>query len=64
MATAKFTNELYHCFENEFCVISLFLDPSKDFDSLNHNILLERLENLGIRGLPIKLFEGYLSNRK
>ena len=42
---------------------SLFLDLSKVFDSINHTILLNKLEKFGIRGLALKLFESYLMNR-
>ena len=41
-----------------------FIDLKKAFDTVNHTILLKRLEHCGICGIPLKWFESYLSNRK
>ena len=42
---------------------AMFLVLSKAFDCLIHSIL-KKLEKNGIRGLPLKLFQNYLSNRQ
>ena len=41
----------------------IFIDLTKAFDTVNHRILLEKLRHLGIRGIPNKLLESYLTNR-
>ena len=45
-------------------VAGVFLDFSKAFDTIQHNILLDKLENYGIRGILLKLLEDYLKNRQ
>ena len=34
------------------------------FNTVNHSILLRKINHEGIRGIPIHCFESYLSNRK
>ena len=42
----------------------LFLDFSKDFDLVNHNIMLQKLKNYGVDERGLNMFESYFKNRK
>lgn len=43
--------------------ISIFLDLAKAFDTVSVPILIDKMERVGIRGVALKLFTNYLTNR-
>ena len=62
-AITEFIGKILKGFEEENCAISVFLDLSKAFDTIDHRILLNKLEFYGVRGLANQWFHSYLNNR-
>lgn len=49
--------------QNNLYTIGVLIDLSKAFDCINHDILINKLSNIGIRGSALSLFDSYLRNR-
>ena len=54
--------KIIEAFERKQIACSVFLDFTKAFDTVNHDILLGKLNHYGIRGITNKWFESYLKN--
>ena len=60
----KITEKIKMAIENNEFTIGIFQDLFKAFDTVNHNILLQKLDFYGIRGLCNHCFRDYLANRQ
>ena len=56
--------KITNAFENKETAHCIFLDFAKGVDTVNHNILISKLEHYGIRGVCLNLFKNYLANRQ
>ena len=63
-AILQLMNQLTDAFSQEKYNLGIFIDLSNAFDTVNHNILLEKLKAYGIQSENPKWFRSYLSNRK
>ena len=64
LAVSQMGDSIIENLENRNTTCAIFLDLAKAFDTVNHQILLSKLYAYGIRGIPFKLMQSYLSNRK
>jgi len=63
-AVSEFIDNVYNKLDKKLSLITVFLDFSKAFDTVNHDILIAKLDHLGIRGQALEWFRSYLSDRE
>ena len=63
MALITAIDHITEALDNKKHAIGLFLDLRKAFDTVNKEILLNKLHHYGIRGISLKWFDSYLSDR-
>jgi hypothetical protein len=62
MAILKLLERIIDSLDKGDYAATIFLDFSKAFDTVNHNILLQKLEHYGIRGIANRWVESYLQD--
>ena len=61
-AILSITQKIKEAIDKGSVPIGIFVDLQKAFDTVNHDILLKKLDHYGIRGHPNAWFKSYLSN--
>lgn len=62
MAVLDFVNNISNAIDNGMYTIGIFMDLSKAFDTMDHNILLNKLSHCGFRGNSQEWFRNYLES--
>ena len=62
-ALIDFTEFIYKNLNDKKFTVSLFIDIRKAFDSVQHDILLQKLQQYGVRGVAYDWLKSYLHNR-
>lgn len=64
MALLQLANKICTAFDNKKITLGIFLDLSKAFDSVDHNILIAKLQKYGFHDVALKWLLDYLKDRR
>ena len=63
-AITQLVDQIYDDFKENKHTLGVFINLAKAFDTVDHKLLLRKMEIYGISGVTLKWFENYLLNRK
>ena len=62
MALLELTENIATALDQKECTTGVFIDLKKAFDTIDHHLLLRKLEAYGIRGMANAWLKSYLHN--
>ena len=63
-AMINLTKQIHNDLNGKNHILSIFVDLQKAFDTVNHLVLLTKLEKIFVRRVSLELFTSYLANRQ
>ena len=63
MAISMLLEKFHKSVDDNKCMVGVFIDLSRAFDTISHDILLKKLYQYGIRGTALNWIENYLTDR-
>src|SRR6218665_2562035 len=63
LALIEVIDKISKTMDDRGCTLGVFLDLSKAFDTIDYNILFDKLQHYGIQGLALEWFKSYLTHR-
>ena len=64
MALMEVVEEITGCIDNKKHAVGVFIDLKKAFDTIDHGLLLKKMERYGIRGTALEWLHSYITNRQ
>lgn len=55
--------EVSHHIEKQEYALAVFIDLQKAFDTIDHNILITKIERIGITGFPLAWLKSYVTKQ-
>ena len=63
-AIIQLIDQMKSSFERNHFTVGVFIDLSKAFDTVDHHIIIKKLNQYGVKGSNIRWFKSYLHDRK
>ena len=63
-ASTKYLDHICYELNNKHLFMTILLDSSLAFDTVNHEILLEKLRCYGVRTITLQWFKSYFGDRQ